>query len=60
MPRTVLETRNLVKRDGGFTAVDDLSFDVYEGDIFTLLAPNGSGKDAPGPHYAFRTGQHKH
>jgi len=44
MPRTMLETRNLVKRYDGFTAVDDLSFEVYQGDIFGLLGPNGAGK----------------
>ena len=44
MPRTMLETRNLVKRYDGFTAVDDLSFEVYDGDIFGLLGPNGAGK----------------
>ena len=44
MPHTMLETRNLVKRYDGFTAVDDLSFEVYQGDIFGLLGPNGAGK----------------
>ncbi len=44
MTRTMLETRNLVKRYDGFTAVDHLSFQVYQGDIFGLLGPNGAGK----------------
>ena len=44
MPQKVVEVSNLVKRYNSFTAVDDLSFDVYAGDIFGLLGPNGAGK----------------
>jgi ABC-2 type transport system ATP-binding protein len=36
--------RGLTKRYGRFTAVDDLSLTVEEGEIFGLLGPNGAGK----------------
>jgi ABC-2 type transport system ATP-binding protein len=35
---------NLVKTFGDFTAVDDISFDVGQGEIFAFLGPNGAGK----------------
>lgn len=34
----------LVKRYGAFTAVEDLSLEVAEGEVFALLGPNGAGK----------------
>jgi ABC-2 type transport system ATP-binding protein len=40
----VIEVKNLVKRYGKITAVDDVSFSVEEGSCFGLLGPNGAGK----------------
>lgn len=39
-----VETQNLVKRFGSFTAVDDVNFYIPKGEIFGLLGPNGAGK----------------
>jgi len=41
---TVLKTRNLTKRYGNTTAVDDVSLTVDKGDIFGLIGQNGAGK----------------
>ena len=40
----ILEVKDLVKKYGDFTAVNGISFDIKEGEIFSLLGPNGSGK----------------
>ena len=39
-----IDVHHIVKRFGDFTAVDDISFKVSEGEIFGLLGPNGAGK----------------
>jgi ABC-2 type transport system ATP-binding protein len=44
MASPALEAIHLVKRFGDFTAVDDVSFDVREGEVFGLLGSNGAGK----------------
>jgi len=41
---TIITVKNLVKKFGKFTANDNLSFEVYRGEIFGFLGANGAGK----------------
>ena len=40
----MIEVKNLTKKFGESTAVDNLTFSVAEGEVFGLLGPNGAGK----------------
>ena len=42
--RPLLSARHLSVRFGGVLAVNDVSFDVRPGEVFTLIGPNGAGK----------------
>jgi ABC-2 type transport system ATP-binding protein len=44
MDEVAISASGLVKRFGNFTAVAGLDFEVYHGEIFGFLGPNGSGK----------------
>ncbi len=42
--QAAIDVKHIVKKFGDFTAVDDISFSVEQGEIFGLLGPNGAGK----------------
>jgi ABC-2 type transport system ATP-binding protein len=42
--KDIIQVNHLIKRFGDFTAVNDISFTVKEGEIFGILGPNGAGK----------------
>ncbi|APW44140.1 ABC transporter ATP-binding protein [Rhodoferax saidenbachensis] len=44
MDSTLLSAKNLSVRFGGVLAVNNVSFDVKQGEVFTLIGPNGAGK----------------
>ena len=40
----MIEVKNVTKKYGNFVAVDNISFNIKEGEIIGLLGPNGAGK----------------
>ena len=41
---SMIRVERFTKRYGNFTAVDNISFDAKQGEVFAFLGPNGSGK----------------
>jgi ABC-2 type transport system ATP-binding protein len=44
MQEVIIKTNKLTKRFGDFTAVNEITFEVYKGEIFGFLGANGAGK----------------
>ncbi|MGN8224505.1 ABC transporter ATP-binding protein [Gracilimonas sp. BCB1] len=44
MPDPAIQTKNLTRKFGDFTAVDNITFEVEQGEIFGFLGANGAGK----------------
>jgi ABC-type branched-subunit amino acid transport system ATPase component len=47
----LLQVNGVTVRFGGLTAVDDVSFDVHQGDLLGLIGPNGAGKTTMMRHH---------
>ncbi|MGA1180681.1 MAG: ABC transporter ATP-binding protein, partial [Marivivens sp.] len=42
--KPIIQFKNVTKRFGNFTAIDNLSLDIFEREFFALLGPSGCGK----------------
>jgi amino acid/amide ABC transporter ATP-binding protein 1, HAAT family (TC 3.A.1.4.-) len=42
----VMEMKNITLRFGGVVAIENISFDIREGEIRAIIGPNGAGKSS--------------
>ncbi|HGG64745.1 MAG TPA: ABC transporter ATP-binding protein [Rhodobacteraceae bacterium] len=43
---TIMEMKNITLRFGGVVAIENISFDIHEGEIRAIIGPNGAGKSS--------------
>ena len=44
MSAPILQAQDITLRFGGVTAISNVTFDVHEGELFSIIGPNGAGK----------------
>ena len=44
MSAPILQAQDITLRFGGVTAISSVTFDVHEGELFSIIGPNGAGK----------------
>ena len=44
--KVMMEVKNINLRFGGVVAIQDVSFDIQEGEIRAIIGPNGAGKSS--------------
>ncbi|WP_242452575.1 ATP-binding cassette domain-containing protein [Duncaniella freteri] len=50
-PETIISLRDISQRWDNRTVLDNINFDVHQGDFIAITGPNGGGKNHTAPHH---------